>query len=626
MKLPTLLQFWQLVEQSGLLSEQQFAQAQEALADVDSVKEVARQLVLRHGLTRWQVEQLLLRQTKFYLGKYQLLEQLGQGGMGKVFKARRGSSPRKLALKVMRKKSLQTPNAIERFHREVQTLAALNHPNIIAAIDAESAGDTHFLVMEYVEGWDLNHWVKYHFPLPLDWVCECIRQAALGLQYAHERGLVHRDIKPGNVLVVAESVHDKPLTKLLDLGMARFSSEGNEEELAKRGHIMGTPDYIAPEQARNAVDIDPRSDIFSLGCTLFKVVTGEVPFSGDTSRAKLKARLKKDAPKLSSRRSDVSQGLDAVVTKMLAREPKQRFQTPGQVAIALEPFCGEFVDLTRSRSRTGSDPSMVFEDDEEDTTAQIYAFFDQLSEQPSQVRGSAPSDVTHQPVAGGEDVLDAEASGSIYTSQEGGGSGISTLPPPTKRSSRSRQGMASSLSTPKPQAETTTESTPQSTRSPAKTMLLVGAITLVLGLGVLIGFLLWDQAKVTPVEVPEEDIDLVLPPEEEAIEFTRVEWDEFPLGNKYTLTFTVPQPGRYRLLLHLLEGDARFPILTRLDDSHLRQLKLRRKQFGPDSSFPLGTRNLLAGPHELELELEVPEDVSLPQPFDFAISYGRLPE
>src|SRR5258708_595654 len=193
--------------------------------------------------------------------------------------------------------------------------------------------------MEYVAGKDLKSWIRQEKLLPVGWSCECIRQAALGLEHAFELGVVHRDIKPSNLLV-AQNEHDGlPLVKILDLGLARFASETAEEgDLTRSGQVLGTPDYIAPEQARNTKMADIRADIFSLGCTLFELLTGRLPFPGETVMEKLMARASQDAYHVRLFRSDVPGELDAIVARMLARDPNMRYATPADVARALAPF------------------------------------------------------------------------------------------------------------------------------------------------------------------------------------------------------------------------------------------------------------------------------------------------
>jgi serine/threonine protein kinase len=338
----TSWEFLEVLERSHLLSPEQMAELRDQ-PQGDRPRDpgdLARGLVARGILTRWQAQQLLAGQHFFFLGKYKLVERLGLGGMGVVFKAEHAPTHRTVAVKVMSKELLANPVAAARFQREVRILSTLNHPNIIAAYDADCVGGTHFLVMEYGEGQDLNRWVKQFGRLPIDWSCECIRQAADALQHAYEKGLVHRDIKPDNMLVEGDVLSGRPVLKLLDLGLARVvDAEGEEQtELTRSGQILGTPDYMAPEQAEDTRAADIRSDIFSLGCTLFKLLTGELPYSGNSPIEKLMARVTEVAAPVSRLRPECPRELDAVVARMLARQPGDRYQTPGEVSAALAEF------------------------------------------------------------------------------------------------------------------------------------------------------------------------------------------------------------------------------------------------------------------------------------------------
>jgi len=351
--------FFESLKKSNLLSGKQVAHLRAMAMQSERVVEptaVAEALVKKRMLTRWQATQLLAGKHAFFLGKYKLLERIGTGGMGQVFKAEHTNIGHVVALKVVSKQRLSQPGAIARFSREIQAAAALHHPNIIAAFDADKVGDTHFLVMEYVDGRDLNGWLKQHTMLPIDWSCECIRQAALGLQHAHEQGMVHRDIKPGNLVVTQDPETGQPITKILDMGLARFTSEAkNDGDITQTGQILGTPDYIAPEQARDTKNADIRADIFSLGCTLFRILTGTLPFAGDNPVEKLVARYTQDAPLLRTLRPEAPAELEAVLAKMMARDLKQRYQLPYEVADALAPFTmSQGVKLAEVDSEEGS--------------------------------------------------------------------------------------------------------------------------------------------------------------------------------------------------------------------------------------------------------------------------------
>jgi eukaryotic-like serine/threonine-protein kinase len=304
---------------------------------------LAGELVGRGWLTAYQADQLLRgRAGELLVGPYRLLDRLGQGGMGQVFKARHVTMDRVVAVKVIPRKRVSDPAAVERFYREVRAVAQLSHPNIVTAFEVGRAGETHYLAMEYVDGIDLARLVQQSGPLPIPQACEYVRQAALGLQHAHERGLVHRDIKPGNLMVARPNPDGPPVIKILDFGLARFEREGSQAgRLTQLGWVVGTVDYIAPEQAGDARGADIRADIYGLGCSLFYLLTGDPPFPGDDVVEKIRARVQRDAPSVRRGRPEVSPALEQVLARMMARGPADRFQTPGEVAKALEPHTAE---------------------------------------------------------------------------------------------------------------------------------------------------------------------------------------------------------------------------------------------------------------------------------------------
>jgi hypothetical protein len=268
--------------------------------------------------------------------RYRLLRRLGSGGMGVVYQAEHRLMERPVALKVIHRRWIADPAAVARFRREVRAAARLMHPNIVIAYDAEQAGDTHFLVMEFVAGTSLAALVAEQGPLPVAEACDYVRQAALGLQHAFERGMVHRDIKPQNLMRTPEG-----LLKILDFGLANFVTESaGAGELTEVGSVMGTPDYLAPEQARDAHAADIRADIYSLGCTLYHLLAGEAPFAGKTGMQKIVAQLEQTARPLAELRPEVSPDLERTVSRLLAKDPAQRFATPAEVAQALAPFAG----------------------------------------------------------------------------------------------------------------------------------------------------------------------------------------------------------------------------------------------------------------------------------------------
>lgn len=331
--------FVALLEESRLLSPDQLAAVRQRAAGDPDPRDLARKLVRERVLTMWQARNLLAGGTSFFLGRYKLLERLGAGGRAKVYKAEQAPMGRIVAIKVLDPALLSDAEAVARWKREIRLAAALNHPAIITAVDSEQVDNVHFMVMEYVEGRDLKAWVDEAGPLPVDFACECIKQAAAGLYHAHTRGVVHRDIKAGNILVVAKTLQDVPQAKLLDMGFARFlADEPQDMRLTQPWQTFGTPEYMAPEQGEAAAKADHRSDIFSLGCTLFKLLTAEFPFGGLTTMQKLMARANNDAKRVRSLRPDVPQPVDDVVAKMLARRPEDRYQSALEVAKGLAPF------------------------------------------------------------------------------------------------------------------------------------------------------------------------------------------------------------------------------------------------------------------------------------------------
>jgi serine/threonine protein kinase/WD40 repeat protein len=345
-----LLMFDQLRD-SALLQPAQLEQlARLPEAQDPDPSSLARQVYKRGWLTRYQLSQVAQgRGKELRIGPYLLLDRLGEGGMGQVFKAQHEHMGRVVALKVIRKDRLSHPKAVSRFYQEVRAAGQLHHPHIVLAFDAGEANGTHFLSMEYVDGQDLHRLIGKAGPLPAAQACDYIRQAALGLQHAHERGLVHRDIKPQNLLVTttpeeqtAESADTGWGTvKVLDMGLSRWRQGLAEEDrgLTKEGSFLGTADYTAPEQARDPRAADSRSDLYSLGCTLFYLLTGRALFRAETLMELLLKHQTEEAIPVESLRSDVPPGVRDILRRLLAKQPEDRFQTAAELAAALEPFC-----------------------------------------------------------------------------------------------------------------------------------------------------------------------------------------------------------------------------------------------------------------------------------------------
>jgi serine/threonine protein kinase len=269
--------------------------------------------------------------------QYEIVRELGRGGMGVVYLAKNKLMDRFEVLKVVNKTLLDQPGAVERFLREIRSAAKLNHANVVAAYSAVQQGDLLAFAMEYVEGQDLSSLVKTQGPLPVPHACLYVQQAALGLQHAFEKGMVHRDIKPQNLILAREG--KRHIVKVLDFGLAKATREKKEDTgLTGEGQMLGTPDYVAPEQTLDAAKADIRADIYSLGCTLYYLLSGHAPFRGASLGAILLAHQMQEAKPLNLVRPEVPEELSAVVSRMMAKSPAQRFQTPGEVVKVLAPF------------------------------------------------------------------------------------------------------------------------------------------------------------------------------------------------------------------------------------------------------------------------------------------------
>ncbi|MGA2065778.1 MAG: protein kinase [Thermoguttaceae bacterium] len=266
--------------------------------------------------------------------RYRVLRRLGSGGMGTVYCAEHRVLQRAVALKIINPELLADAGSVDRFVREARAAACLNHPNVVAVYDAETAGGGHFLVMEYVVGTDLAQLVLRQGPLPVPLACDYIRQAALGLQHACEHGMVHRDITPRNLMLTEHGQ-----VKVLDFGLAYFVSEARTaDRLGAADVLLGSVDYMAPEQSVDPHATDIRADIYGMGCTLFFLLTGQPPFPGGTLSEKLQAHAQRAPPAVGDIRAGVPPALSLVLSRMLSKSPGNRYQTPLEVAFALSPF------------------------------------------------------------------------------------------------------------------------------------------------------------------------------------------------------------------------------------------------------------------------------------------------
>lgn len=337
-KSPDVSTFVDHVKRSRLVADEAFRQVIARIEHAnggqlpEDTAVVCRSLIQCGLLTQWQVSNLLRGKYRgYFLGKYKLLALLGSGGMSSVYLAEHTLLRQKRAIKVLPKKRVHDASYLQRFVLEARATASLNHPNIVRAYDIDQAGKVHYLVMEFVPGCDLRSVVRTSGPLPYAQAAEFTIQAARGLQHAHDHRLIHRDVKPANLLVDENGV-----VKILDLGLALFSDEDKTSlTLAHNENVLGTADFLAPEQALSSHDVDSRADIYSLGCTLYYLLTGHAPFPEGTlaqriakHQSHMPADIRKDRP-------DCPSELVAICMRMMQKNPHQRFQTMRQIAEAL---------------------------------------------------------------------------------------------------------------------------------------------------------------------------------------------------------------------------------------------------------------------------------------------------
>jgi serine/threonine protein kinase/WD40 repeat protein len=332
----------------GLVDAAELAAFRARIASPDApadAQTLARELVRAGRLTSYQAGAVLQGKTKgLFIGNYVVLDKLGAGGMGMVFKARHSRLKRDVALKLLPPSVARDPSAVLRFQREAKAAAKLSHPNVVAVLDADEFRGLHFLVMEYVEGRDLARLVRQRGPLPVPEAIDCLVQAARGLKAASEASVVHRDIKPSNLLLEPGGT-----LKILDMGLARLETPAGllgtsererqrepDADLTQSNVLMGTVDYMSPEQAFDPRCADHRSDIYSLGCTLYFLLTGRPPFSAETLVGRLVAHREHPIPVLSDARPDAPRGLDDLLKRMLAKSPADRVSSFDDLIAALE--------------------------------------------------------------------------------------------------------------------------------------------------------------------------------------------------------------------------------------------------------------------------------------------------
>ncbi|MFY7893442.1 MAG: protein kinase domain-containing protein, partial [Pirellula sp.] len=335
----------ELIEKSKLVDPEAFAAHREVLASESDPALLQDPIAVCKSfedaglLTRWQSEKILQGKYKgFFLGKHKLLGHIGSGGMSSVYLGEHMVLKHRRAVKVLPKSKLGKTSYLERFQREAKAIASLSHPNIVRAYDIDNEKDTHYIVMEYIEGVDLQILVKKHGPLPYPLVADYIAQAAHGLQHAHDQGLIHRDVKPANFLINTDGV-----IKVLDLGLALFQDQDDASlTMEYNDKVLGTADYLAPEQALNSHTVDNRADIYGLGCTMYFLLTGHPPFPDGSISSRIIKHQNTMPPDIRVNRPDCPGELDGICVKMMQKDAKFRYQECNQVAQALEAWLAKY--------------------------------------------------------------------------------------------------------------------------------------------------------------------------------------------------------------------------------------------------------------------------------------------
>lgn len=352
-----------LLNRSGIVAEDELKSALSKISKQFAgqritVDDLTRELIKNGVITQWHCQKLLAGKYKgFFLGKYKLLGHLGTGGMSSVYLAEHQLMKHRRAIKVLPRYRVADKSYLERFYLEGRAAASLNHKNIVRIYDIGNEGDTHYMVMEYVDGMDLYELVKRNGPLEFDLAADYTRQAAVGLKHAHENRLVHRDIKPGNLLLTRDNV-----VKILDLGLALFREDAESLTLVHNEKVLGTADYLAPEQAINSHTVDHRADIYSLGCTLYYLLTGQPPFPEGTLAQRIAMHQSQEPMAISKIRLDSPARLVEIVQLMMRKNVNERVQSTDILIKMLQEFVdrnpANFVESTKS-SADGTPPLPV---------------------------------------------------------------------------------------------------------------------------------------------------------------------------------------------------------------------------------------------------------------------------
>jgi serine/threonine-protein kinase len=345
-----------LIRRSGLLTDRQFEEVSGKIQRGEYPRDssaLAGRLVAEGVLTEFQVSRLLRNKAHgFQVGPYIVLDRLGEGSKGRVFKAQHKLMGRLVALKIIAPQIASRASSIARFHREMRLLGRLDHPNVVRAFDADQVGNLLYIVMEFIDGRDLERVLLDRGQLSAALVASYMAQAALGLGHAHDRGIVHRDVKPTNLLLSKEGQ-----VKVLDLGLGALMEADSETSFATAaGHSVGTLNYMSPEQV-TASEVDGRSDLFSLGCTMYHLLTGQIPFPGETVVECLTRRARGGPVPITTLRPDLPPRVVEVLDKLMACRPEDRFQTAAEAALALQAVAKQGKDHPRPDRRSPPRPA-----------------------------------------------------------------------------------------------------------------------------------------------------------------------------------------------------------------------------------------------------------------------------
>lgn len=390
-------EFVDVVRRSGIVDEERLSRFLSGASVPEGEMTALAEALIREGLlTPWQCERLLDGKWKgFFLGKYKILHPLGAGAMGSVFLAEHKVMRHRVAIKVLARRLISKPTNVARFQREARAAAVINHPNVVRAFDIDQDGENHYLVMEYVEGENLQRLVQLNGPMEPKVAADYVCQIARGLNEAHRNQLVHRDIKPANLLLDRTG-----LVKVLDLGLARMIDDDVASlTIANDSKLIGTVDYLSPEQARNSHDIDGRADIYSLGCTLYFLLTGSQPFPTGTLTERIIKHQTMRPVDMRKRRPGVPEALVVIVSRMMEKVPARRYATCADVADALTEFIEDRFQIDAPQSHvaaknSGEDSSIDYD----------------LDASPSSASGSSPASGRSSRGSGGGDFALAETS------------------------------------------------------------------------------------------------------------------------------------------------------------------------------------------------------------------------